>query len=164
VRQREGELLRNEYRRVLGFVQSRVRSPERAEDIVQEVFASMAASLARSADSAPRTLAWLYTVARRRIADEARRRARSDAVSLELVPDAEARAQEYGELVARTLGEGLAALTEAQRRVVVLRLLHGRSFAEIAARLGTTEEACRMRFLRGLEQLRAEFEQEGVTP
>ena len=55
-------------------------------------------------------------------------------------------------------------MPDDQRRVVVWRLLEGRPFAEIAARLGTSEEACRMRFVRGLRALREEFEREGATP
>ena len=45
-----------------------------------------------------------------------------------------------------------------------MRLLEGRSFAEIGDALGVTEEACRMRFMRGLEQLRTDFEKEGLNP
>jgi DNA-directed RNA polymerase specialized sigma24 family protein len=48
--------------------------------------------------------------------------------------------------------------------VVVLRLIEGASFREIADRLGVTEEACRMRFMRGLEQMRDDLEQEGLAP
>jgi DNA-directed RNA polymerase specialized sigma24 family protein len=48
--------------------------------------------------------------------------------------------------------------------VVVLRLLEGWRFTEIASKVGATEEACRMRFMRGLEQLRKEFEKEGLNP
>ncbi len=152
-----------EYRELLAFVRRRVGSPAQAEEITQEVYASMAASLAASASSAsaPRTLGWLYTVARRRIVDEARRHRRQAAAPLELVPASD---PAYGPLVARSIGDALARLTPAQRDVVVLRLLRGVSFAEIARRLGVSEEAARMRFLRGLEQLRAELEQEGVGP
>jgi RNA polymerase sigma factor (sigma-70 family) len=70
----------------------------------------------------------------------------------------------YGVLVARSLQDALARLTAAQRDVVVLRLLRGLSFGEIAKRLVITEEAARMRFLRGLEQLREELKQAGVDP
>ncbi len=153
-----------QYRQVLGFVRRRVGSAEAAEDVVQEVFVSMAEALARSEKAAPRTLGWLYAVARRRIADEARRRRRGEAVALELVAEPEARADEYGPSVAHTFDAALATLTDDQRRVVLLRLVQGRSFAEIATRLGTTEDACRMRFMRGLERLRAEFEKGGLNP
>jgi RNA polymerase sigma factor (sigma-70 family) len=152
------------YRRVFRFVRRRVGSADTAEEVTQEVFASMAASLGASARSAAPPLAWLYTVARRRIADEARRLSRLPVVSLELVDTAEARTDAYGGEVARALDAAVAALPEGQRRVVLERLIQGRCFADIAGSLHISEEACRMRFMRGLQQLRREFEKEGLTP
>jgi RNA polymerase sigma-70 factor (ECF subfamily) len=154
--------LRRHYREILGYVRGRVGSDEEAAEVTQEVFAAAAEELARSADSAPPTLAWLYTVARRRLVDERRRR-HLDLVPLEVVRDSSADA-DYGEAVRRALDASLGELTEGQRQVVVLRLIEGWSFREIAERVGVTEEACRMRFMRGLEQLRDDFEQEGLTP
>ena len=55
-------------------------------------------------------------------------------------------------------------MPDAQRRVVLGRLIQGRSFAELGRELGATEEACRMRFMRGLQQLREEFRKEGLEP
>ena len=155
--------LHAQYREIFRFVRQRADSSADAEDLTQDVFVGAAEALARSASAAPPTLGWLYTVARRRLADEARRR-RPRTVSLELVYDARAPRAEYDGNVARILGLALAALTEAQRTVVILRLLEGWSFPEIGAEVGVTEEACRMRFMRGLEQLRAEFEKEGFNP
>jgi RNA polymerase sigma-70 factor, ECF subfamily len=151
------------YRQLRRFVRRRVSSSEAAEDVTQEVFASMAQVLARSEASAPESLGWLYAVARRRIIDEARR-TRAETVSLEVVPDPEAGDGNYGSLVASTLSAALERLSEGQRSVLVLRLLRGESFSAIAKQVGITEEACRMRFMRGLEQLRDEFEKEGLTP
>jgi RNA polymerase sigma-70 factor (ECF subfamily) len=160
---RHGQSLRAQYPAVLRFVRRRADSLTEAEDITQEAFMNAAEVLAREADAAPPTLSWLYTVARRRLVDEARRR-RIDTVPLELVRVEETRDDEYGGQVAGVLDAGLASMSETHRAVVILRLLEGRSFAEIGAHLGVTEEACRMRFMRGLEQLRAEFEKEGLTP
>ena len=139
-------------------------SREAADDVTQEIYASMAEALADSSRESPRTLGWLYVVARRRMIDEARRVARAELVSLAVVSEREALAGDYGPAVARTLSLGLARLSEVQRTVVVLRLLRGESFAGIAKRVGLTEEACRMRFMRALEDLREEFEREGLTP
>ncbi len=63
----------------------------------------------------------------------------------------------YGHGVAAALRDAIAALPESQRRVVVMKLLEGRSFAEIAARLGASEAACKMRLSRALERLRDEL-------
>jgi len=163
VEQFAADPVRRQYKEILGFVRRRVASPLDAEDIAQEVFVSASVHLARSAGNAPPTIGWLYRVARRRLADEARSRRRPETVSLELVQEPEA-PSEYGESVARALDSALLGLTEGQRVVVVLRLIEGRSFAEIAHRIGATEEACRMRFMRGLEQLRTELEREGLGP
>jgi RNA polymerase sigma-70 factor (ECF subfamily) len=155
--------LRRHYREILGYVRSRVGSDEEAAEITQDVFAAAAEDLARSAGDAPPTLSWLYTVARKRLVDETRRRGRVDLVSLEAVRDPGTE-EGYGEAVRRALDASLAEMTEGQRQVVVLRLIEGWSFREIADGVGVTEEACRMRFMRGLEQLRDDFEQEGLTP
>jgi RNA polymerase sigma-70 factor (ECF subfamily) len=152
-----------QYRKVLRFVRRRVGSAEDAEDVTQEVFANAAAALNGSKVSSP-TLAWLYTVARRRIADELRQRGRSRTVSLEVVADPAAVETDYGDEVARALRLAVAAMPEGQRRVVLARLVQGRSFAEIAREVGATEDACRMRFMRGLQHVREEFEKEGLEP
>jgi RNA polymerase sigma-70 factor, ECF subfamily len=154
---------RRHYKEILGFVRRRAGAYADAEDMTQEVFVSAAEQLQRSSGTAPPTLGWLYTVARRRLVDEARQRRRAEVVSLELVREPEAD-PEYGDSVARAFDSALGRLTEGQRVVVLLRLLEGRSFSEIGHRVDATEEACRMRFMRGLEQLRTELEREGITP
>jgi RNA polymerase sigma factor (sigma-70 family) len=95
--------------------------------------------------------------------DEARRR-RLETVPLDVVRETASADDGYGNLVADALDGALSRLTAPQRTVIVLRLLEGRSFAEIGARLGLTEPACRVRFMRALRQLRAEFEKEGLAP
>lgn len=159
----QGGPMLDHYRKVFRFVRRRVGSAEDAEDVTQEVFANAAAALGGNAPESP-TLAWLYTVARRRIVDQLRRPDRSRAVSLELVGETAAADHAYGEAIGRALDAALATMPEGQRRVVAGRLLQGRSFAELGRELGASEEACRMRFMRGLQHLREEFEKEGLRP
>jgi RNA polymerase sigma-70 factor (ECF subfamily) len=150
---------RRHYGDVYRYVRRRSPSAHDAEELTQSVFADAAAALPRFRPGATPVLAWLYTVAARRLADRARR---ADAtVELE---DLAAPSPEFGPDVARALARAIAALPETQRRVVVLKLLEGRPFAEIATRLDTTEHACRMRLTRALAALRAQLEQEGITP
>lgn len=156
------DIVSSYYRDVLRFVRRRVRSSADAEDVTQEVFLSAFRALEEQPASTP-TLGWLYTVARRRLADEARRR-KLTVVSLEESAEPEAPSTEYGDRVSKVLQEAIANLPEAQRAVVLMRLVEGRKFAEIAARLQLTDEAARMRFMRALETLRIQLQKEGLKP
>jgi RNA polymerase sigma-70 factor (ECF subfamily) len=155
---------RRQYGSVYRFVRRRARSREEAEDLTQEVFeaAILALGQARLDAEAP-PLAWLYTVARRRLIDRLRAPARGGAA---LDPELGGADDErsYGPSIVNALLDGLRSLDEAQRRVVVMKVFEGRSFAEIAAEVGASEEACRMRLSRGLAILRRELERKGVTP
>lgn len=153
---------RRHYAHVYRYVRQRTRDHHRAEDLTQQVFADAVAGL-RDSPSLP--LAWLYTVARRRFADEARRDAVARRVNgLRVVLDETDESREYGAGVAAALGSAIDRLAPGQREVVVLKLLRGATFAEIGARLGISTEAAKMRFARALDALRAELEQEGLQP
>jgi RNA polymerase sigma-70 factor (ECF subfamily) len=156
---------RRHYVDVLRFV--RKRSPafgSDAEDITQSVFVKAVGRLGSAERNSPPVRAWLYTVARHRLIDEARRTARQGA-SIPLEEAALQAAQpRYGNAVANALRMAIAGLPEPQRAVVVMRLVEGRSFAEIARQLDATEAACKMRFRRGLSAVRDVFEREGIAP
>jgi RNA polymerase sigma-70 factor (ECF subfamily) len=152
---------RRHYGHVFRFLNRRLRDPGRAEELAQEVFAAAAADLLGEAEGEPPALAWLYTVARRRFADEARRHRRERRLVALLRP---ASTSEYGSRLTRDLSESLARLPEGQRDVVVLKLLRGLSFAEIAVALGVSEAAAKMRFVRALRTLRADLTERGVEP
>jgi RNA polymerase sigma-70 factor (ECF subfamily) len=100
-------------------------------------------------------------VARRRFADEARRRGRERRLVALLVADAK---PEYGERLSSELQAALERLPDGQREVVVLKLLRGLSFAQIADALDLTEAATKMRFVRALRGLRDDLIERGVEP
>ena len=151
---------RRHYGHVYGYFRRRLRDPERAEELTQDVFAAAAASLPEERRGDPPGLAWLYTVARRRFADEARRSAR-ERKAAGLLPGRSA--SDY-EPIAGALREALATLPGGQARVVLLKLVRGLTFAEIGAEVGLTEAAAKMRFVRALERLRAELSERGIEP
>ena len=150
---------RRHYDQVYRYLRWRTHDHHQAEELTQQVFADAAASL-RETGGPP--LAWLYTVAKRRFADEARKR--GALVQPAPVPVPVPEATEYGPAVASALRTALERLPDGQRQVVVLKLLRGARFAEIGESLGLTEAPAKMRFVRALEALRTELEGEGVTP
>lgn len=154
---------RRQYGSVYRFVRRRSGSREDAEDITQDVFAAAVAALGRArADAEGPPLAWLYTVARRRLVDRLRApRPASATLDPDVLPAAE---HAYGPAIVRTLVEGLETLDDPERQVVIGKVFEGRSFADIAAELGMSEGACRMRLSRGLAALRRHLLEKGVSP
>jgi RNA polymerase sigma-70 factor (ECF subfamily) len=152
-----------DYDDVYRFVRRRSASDEDAEDITQTVFAAAAARMDDLSNDSRPLLAWLYTVARRRLVDEQRRRSRQGP-TVELTSEIPAETTKYGTEVREALARALRALPEGQREVVTSRLIEGRDFNEIARRLTITETAARMRLSRGLENIRAALEKEGIDP
>jgi RNA polymerase sigma factor (sigma-70 family) len=157
---------RRHYAQIYRFVRGRSASDEQAEDVTQAVFADATAARGRLRTDRLLLLGWLHRVARRRLADEARRasRAPSNVLPLDLArglaaPDALSSANSVS-----ALRKAIARLPPGQREVVVLKLIEGRSFAEIGDRLDASPAACKMRLVRALEALRAELEKEGITP
>lgn len=150
---------RRHYGTVYRYVRRRSLSHEQAEDLTQEVFAAAAAALPSENVGDPPVLAWLYTVAQRRFADEARRRAQARPVALASEPTVE-----YPPPVAAAITSALGRLQPGQQRVLALKLLRGLPFAEVASELGVTPAAAKMRFMRALSALRVELGKEGVEP
>jgi RNA polymerase sigma factor (sigma-70 family) len=151
---------RRHYENVYRYLRRRTGDHHRAEDLTQQVFADAVVSLR---DTESPTLAWLYTVAQRRFTDEVRRSQVRKRVG-ELQPVGSSEDMSYGPGVAAALRHAIAALPEGQRQVLMLKLLRGAKFAEIGAKLDLTPEAAKMRFVRGLEALRAQLDKEGVKP
>jgi RNA polymerase sigma-70 factor, ECF subfamily len=146
------------------YLRRRTKSSDQAEELTQQVFADAALTLSRMDASPGSLVGLLYTIARRRFADEARRNGhRGERVPLEAIDD-ELPAPEYGSNLAHAIREAIAQLPDEQRRVVCLKLIEGCSFAEIASLTGATEAAAKMRFQRGLAAVRRELERQGIEP
>ncbi len=157
---------RRHYGDVYRFLLRRTGDPHEAEELGQRVFADAAAAEQQLEGDRRPLLPWLLAVAHRRWVDELRRRHRQQG-SLETLGEglaADERVAVSESDLENALHFALANLPSAQREVVLRRLLHGQPFSEVAADLGTTEGAVKMRFRRGLELLRERLRDEGYAP
>jgi RNA polymerase sigma-70 factor (ECF subfamily) len=156
------DAFRRHYEAVYRFVRSRAPRHD-AEDLTQEVFVAAVVALGDARVESPPPLQWLYTVARRRLLDQARRqRLLPSTPAVDELGDAAQHA--YAPQLAAALAQAVSGLTEEQRQVVVLKLFEGCTLAEAAARLSTSEAACKMRLARGLAQLRRRLAEQGLEP
>jgi RNA polymerase sigma-70 factor (ECF subfamily) len=158
------QAFRRHHAQIYRYLRRRTGDPDRAEDLAQEVFADAAAALSRDDWEPESMIAWLYTIAQRRFADEARRRRYSTGgVPLDDVLE-ELPAPEYTPDLAQALRGAISRLAPTQRQVISMKLLRGSSFCEIAHAIEVSEPAAKMRFQRALTVLRADLEQQGIAP
>jgi RNA polymerase sigma-70 factor, ECF subfamily len=126
-----------------------------AEDVTQAAFVDAYRAVLRgSRPEAPR--AWLLTIAqnvRHRRYRTAQRRPREEALDADLPLSAEVPHE-----LAHALAEALAALSDEQREVFVLREIGGLSYDEIAAETGSTVGAVQMQLFRARRALREQLE------
>jgi RNA polymerase sigma factor (sigma-70 family) len=170
---REGERLR-------GFIRRRVAAADDADDILQDVFSELVEAT-RLPAPIEHVGAWLFQVARHRIADWFRRRgvrgaeaaprpledADAEGPALEDLlpsPDSGPEAAYMRRVFLEELDDALAELPAAQRDVFLAHELDGRSFKDLAAERGVpvntllSQKHYAVRHLRRrLQAMRAEF-------
>lgn len=166
---RLGQAYSDHGRALLRFLARRTFDAEVAVDLTAETFARACEGRRRFRGSSSQEIeAWLYAIARNVLADFARRgrvertALRKMGVERPGVDDAEiARVEDlagFAALRLRVAGE-LDRLTGTQRRAVELRVLEERSYEEMAAELGISEQAARANVSRGLRALAKRLEE-----
>jgi RNA polymerase sigma factor (sigma-70 family) len=127
--------------RLRAFVRRQLRGLPDAEDIIQEVLYELivAYDLAKPIGH---LAAWMIRVARNRIIDRVRVRAREGeperVIEALEVPDAAGPETEYAQaMLADELERAIAELPRAEREVFLAHELEGRTFRELAASTGT---------------------------
>jgi RNA polymerase sigma-70 factor (ECF subfamily) len=145
----------------------RLEPGQHAEDLAAETWVTVVKGLKRFRGDEDAWRAWVFTTARRRALDEARRRSRRPQTSgpealADLVAPADpGTAGEAGD-VAEAL-QLLATLPPLQAEVLALRVIAELPVDTVAAMLGRTPGAVRVAAHRGLRTLAATLSREGVT-
>jgi RNA polymerase sigma factor (sigma-70 family) len=144
-----------------------VRDPHLAEEITQAVFII----LARKADSlGDKTIlpGWLCRTARYASTNALtilwRRRHREQEAHMQsILNESEPMHEETWQQIAPLLDGALEQLGQKDHDALVLRFFENKTFAEVGANLGASEDAAKMRVNRALEKLRKFFTKRGVS-
>jgi len=137
----------------------RVIAPAAAEDVAAETWVHVVRGLTGFRGDEAGWRAWLFTTARRRVIDDARRGARGPSISLEemtpvdapVAPDAADVALENLETQAAIALVG--ELPRLQAEVILLRVVAGLDTEAVAKLLGRSPGAVRVAAHRGLRRL-----------
>ena len=157
---RFAELYEINFERVYGFIARRVPNRDEAEDLTSEVFHKALANLPRFKWRGAPFAAWLFRIAANIIADRSKRVAKERDVS---------EADEPTDLTQISLEEIefraqvfrlVDALPVDQRRVIAMRFAEEKSVRAIADEIGRTEGAVKQLQFRGLQQLRAQLNEQ----
>lgn len=149
---------------MLGFFMRRTYDPEAAVDLLAETFAQAFGDRGRFRGYGEQEeLAWLYVIARHRVADFHRRgdveRRALNRMGFQRRPLSEEEYERIEDLaglesIRRHLAAGLEGLASDQRDALRLRILEERPYGEVAQTLGVSEQTARARVSRALRALR----------
>jgi RNA polymerase sigma factor (sigma-70 family) len=162
-RQALEELIRRHLPLVYSSARRQVRNAHLAEDVTQAVFLVLTQK-ARTIRSGVALGGWLMTVTRFASLNAMRKQSiHRMHESLAAKPEASAAVAEQWRDIAAQLDVELNHLGRVDRDAVVLRFFQERSFAEIGAELGLTEDAARKRVARALDRLRARLDRKKAS-
>lgn len=157
------EIYNRHYGDIYTYIYYRVNDGEAAQDLAGEVFLRLVERIDGFTYRGRPILAWLYTIARNLLIDHQRQQARTQALPLDerlvstSVPPPEAVDQG---LARDCLIRSLQHLTEDQQRVILHKLVEGRSNAEVAALMDKSEGAIKSMQHRALLSLRRAMRKE----
>jgi len=164
---RDGEactvLYRRHLARVVAYLMRETGDPELAADIAGEVFATVIVAAHRYRPETESSAPWLIGIARNTLA-ASRRRGRVQAAArrrLQIEP-IEFDDDDFAETDAGSVGTSVVKLVEElpanERLAVEARVVHERSYSDIAAQLRCSEMVVRKRVSRGLGRVRRRLE------
>ncbi len=146
-----GEVLQENGKKLFAFIRKRVRGPEEAEDIFQDVMFELTESY-RLMKPIEKMAAWLYRVARNKITDNYRKKrphlledqlihhgGDDEPLFLNdlLISNSQSPDKEFDQaLIQEALEQALDELPEEQRDVFIKHELEGISFRDIAEQTG----------------------------
>jgi RNA polymerase sigma-70 factor (ECF subfamily) len=147
--------------RVYRYVHARVAHQRDAEDLTSQVFLDALKSLPSYRSRAP-FAAWLFSIARRRVADYYRHGDQASTANIDDIPlssgeDVLNQIIHDEHLVA--LAEVITGLDEQEQELLQLRFAAEMTFMEIAALLGRREDTVKKRFYRLLARLQSQMEE-----
>ena len=125
------------------------------------MFAKLPARLERYRPQVVPFASWIMRVAHNAAIDHVRSRR---LIPVEEVRDPEAGYEDFTSDRLEALKIAMAAMSDEQREVMVLRFIGGLTPGEIAVRMNRSENAIHALQHRGRRRLQAELEQLGVTP
>lgn len=150
--------------KVYQYIYYRVRKTTDVEDLTQDVFIRAWRSIQRYKPGKAPFLAWLYTIAHNLVVDYYRSKRREPPVTFGETLTASGSAEDpdiESFIDLDVVNRLLERLPADQQQVIMLRLIEGFDYNDIAAAMGKSQGAVRVIQLRALRRLRQWLEEGG---
>lgn len=158
------ELVARHVNLVYSVALRRVGNSHHAEEITQAVFIILAKKAA-SLHHEKALSSWLFQATRftanNFARSEARRQRREQEAYMQSTFDDSG--SDAWQRIEPLLDDAVEALSEKERRAIILRYYEGRNLREVGIALGTSEEAAKKRVMRAIEKLQRFFLKHGVA-
>lgn len=148
----------------------RAMAPDAADDVASETWVQVCRGLRGFRGDEQAWRSWLFTVARRRTLDEARRLSRHPVAPLADLPyNLEPRTADAGDVALENLAtaavvSAIRTLPPLQADIILLRVVAGLDNETVARVVGRSPGAVRVAAHRGLRRLAQTLSPAGVTP
>jgi RNA polymerase sigma-70 factor (ECF subfamily) len=151
---------------VLGYL--RANNAPDPEDVLSEIFLQVARDISGFEGEEPGFRSWVFTIAHHRLIDARRHSARRPVELSPEPPEPGSRADDAAEEALARIGleevhRVLAALSDEQRAVLLLRVVADMSIEDVATAVGKRPGAVKALQRRGLAAVKRELTRKGVT-
>jgi RNA polymerase sigma-70 factor (ECF subfamily) len=137
-------------RKLFSFIRSKVKTPEDAEDILNNVFENLVKT-ANENNLPDKVSSWLYRVTKNKIVDYYRTKRR-----FEQLPEGFSEESEETNTIkqlSKCMLPMIQALPETYQQPLMLSEIEGKKYKEVAVELNLSVSAVKSRILRGREKL-----------
>ena len=142
------------YRKVMGYISSRVRSHADAEDLCADVFEKIQRKLADYDQEKAAISTWVFTITRNTVIDFFRRSRPGDELDENMSDDTEVDENLLQNENLSELAQALRKLPQQMMDIIVLRYYDGKPLTEIATMMGLSYGAVKLRHQNALIMLR----------
>ena len=142
------------YSKVMGYIHARIRNRADAEDLCADVFEKVQRKLPDFDPSKASLSTWIFTITRNTVIDHYRRSRPSEELDENLSDNIELDESLLNSETLHELASALRSLPEEMRDIIVLRYYDGKPLTEIAAMMGLSYGAVKLRHQSALVKLR----------
>ena len=142
------------YSKVMGYIHARIRNRADAEDLCADVFEKVQRKLPDFDPSKASVSTWIFTITRNTVIDHYRRSRPSEELDENLSDNIELDESLLNSETLHELASALRSLPEEMRDIIVLRYYDGKPLTEIAAMMGLSYGAVKLRHQSALVKLR----------